>query len=62
MVRVERWSRLKELFAAALDLPRAERDAFVLEACGTDAELRAELAELLRAAEVQDGFLLGGLP
>jgi len=61
-VRAERWSRLKELFAAALDLPRAERDAFLLEACGPDAELRAELAELLRAAEVQDGFLLRCLP
>lgn len=58
MVRAERWSRLKELFAAALSLPLAERDAFVMEACGADAELRAELAELLRAAEVQDGFLL----
>ncbi|MGL6222628.1 MAG: hypothetical protein ACRC6L_03495 [Steroidobacteraceae bacterium] len=61
-MRVERWSRLKELFAAALELPRAERDAFVMEACGADAELRTELAELLLAAEVQDGFLLGGLP
>lgn len=55
--RMESWDRLKDLFAAALDLPAAERAAFVAEACGEDAALRVELAELLRAAEIDDGFI-----
>jgi hypothetical protein len=44
-----RWQRIEELFAAATDLPEAERDAFLDEACAANAELRAELASLLRA-------------
>ena len=56
-VRTERWNRLKPLFAAALDLPPAERDEFVASACGGDPELRLDLAELLRAADVEDGFI-----
>jgi hypothetical protein len=53
----ERWHRLKELFAAALVLPRSQRAAFVAGACGNDAELHVRILELIRAAEVEDGFI-----
>lgn len=53
----ERWQRLKDLFAAALELPRAQRAAFVAGSCGSDAELHVRILELVRAAEVQDGFI-----
>lgn len=53
----ERWHRLKELFAAALDLPQAQRAAFVARSCGSDTELHVRILELLRAAEVEDGFI-----
>ena len=55
--RNERWGRLKELFADALERPLDERDAFVASACGDDAELRLELAGLLLADAVDDGFI-----
>jgi hypothetical protein len=53
----ERWQRLKDLFAAALALPRSQRAAFVAGSCGQDAELHVRILELVRAAEVQDGFI-----
>jgi hypothetical protein len=54
----ERWHRLKELFAAALDLPRAQRAAFVAGSCSDDPELHVRILELVRAAEVEDGFIV----
>jgi hypothetical protein len=53
----ERWHRLKELFAAAIALPRAQRAAFVAGSCGGDSELHVRILELVRAAEVEDGFI-----
>jgi eukaryotic-like serine/threonine-protein kinase len=55
--RTAHWNRLKELFSSALELPPTERDAFVAGACSDDAELRHELRELIRSAEVDDGFI-----
>jgi eukaryotic-like serine/threonine-protein kinase len=43
-------ARVDALFAAALDLPAAERTAFLAEACAAEAGLRAEVEELLRLA------------
>ncbi|MBA2244472.1 MAG: protein kinase, partial [Gemmatimonadetes bacterium] len=37
------------LFDAALELPAAERAAFLTDTCGEDAELRAEVERYLRA-------------
>jgi serine/threonine protein kinase len=48
------WSKVEELFLAALDLPAAERQAFVERECGSDLELRQE-AESLLAADAADG-------
>jgi len=49
MEREERWEKIKELFAAALDHDAGQRSAFLDEACGQDQELRREVASLLSA-------------
>ena len=43
------WSRVKELFWAALERDPGQRDAFLREACGTDQSLREEVESLLAA-------------
>jgi len=43
-----RWRQVAAIFDQAVELPAGERDAFLDRACG-DAELRAEVADLLRA-------------
>ena len=45
------------VFADAVERPPAERSAFVAEACGSDAELRAEVESLLAAHEGDEDFL-----
>lgn len=45
----ERWARIKEVFGAALELPEAERPAFLYQACGQDSELRQEIERFLQA-------------
>ena len=48
------WSKVEELFHAALERPPAEREAFLREACGGDEELWREVQSLLaeeRSAE-----------
>lgn len=49
--------RVRELFAAALELDTAERHAFVADACGDDSALRHELESLLEADAHAGGFL-----
>ena len=39
--------RAKDLFLEALDRPKGDRDAFLAEACGDDADLRREVESLL---------------
>jgi serine/threonine-protein kinase len=48
-MQAERWQRLQELFEAASALASAERPSFLAEACGTDADLRREVEQLLAA-------------
>ena len=52
-----RWQQIQELFEAAAERPLAERDAFLDQACGDDADLRGEVASLL-AADAEDRSLL----
>jgi serine/threonine protein kinase/formylglycine-generating enzyme required for sulfatase activity len=58
-VKGARWERVKEVLDGALMRPVHERAAFLDEACGDDAELRAEVEQLLGAAgRAEGGFLL----
>ncbi|HKQ14055.1 MAG TPA: protein kinase [Steroidobacteraceae bacterium] len=43
----DRWERLQELFSRAVELPLAERQAFVAKQTSGDTELRTELLDLL---------------
>ena len=53
----EQWPPVKDLFHAALDVAPEDRSAFVAEACGGDAVLRAELERLLAAHAQADSFI-----
>jgi len=53
----ERWRVLEPLLDAALELAPARREAFVLDACGHDDRLRAELEALLEACDNADSIL-----
>jgi len=53
----DRWQRVKELFHDALERPADERDAFLAESCGDDAEARAALERLLSAHTRAGDFL-----
>ena len=48
---MDRWQQLQELFNEAVDLPRAERAAFLDKACGDDETLRREAKSLIMADE-----------
>lgn len=45
------WARVKKVVADALERPETERAAFLDEACGPDAQLRAEVERLLASEE-----------
>ena len=56
----DRWRVVKSIVQEALERPAARRDAFVADACGGDAELRAEVDSLLAEPDTEehsDGFL-----
>ena len=53
----ERWSRIAEIFEAALAEPPERRDAYLAEACAGDAELETEVRSLLAHHDESDGFL-----
>jgi eukaryotic-like serine/threonine-protein kinase len=52
-----RWQRVKTLLAHALELPAEQRRDFVDEQAGGDADLQADLRELLAIAEGSGGLL-----
>ena len=49
-----RWSEIRAIFEAALDLDATSRLEFLDEACGADRELRREVDALLSAAADED--------
>ncbi len=53
----ERWRTVQRLFHGALEVPGGERDAYLAEVCGDDAELRSEVESLLEAHFSDDDFL-----
>jgi serine/threonine-protein kinase len=56
-VSAERWRTIDAIFADAVERPAAERPAFIANACGSDADLRAEVESLLAAYESDADFL-----
>ncbi|MET0656885.1 MAG: protein kinase, partial [Steroidobacteraceae bacterium] len=53
----ERWEKVKEIFASALERDAAERGLFVEQACANDPELCEEVRSLLSAHEEADDFI-----
>ena len=49
-----RWKQIDDLFDAALDLPEAEREAFLSEKTNGDDELKNKLLKLLKATTTAD--------
>lgn len=56
MAETETWSKLKEIFAGALERPADERIAYLDSVCGQDSSLRAEMESLLSAYESSNGL------
>jgi Tol biopolymer transport system component/serine/threonine protein kinase/Tfp pilus assembly protein PilF len=53
----ERWKKVEEIFNAAVEKPAKERTAFLIEACGDDADLHQEVARLLAMDEQAGDFI-----
>lgn len=56
-MQTEEWERVKEVFTSALELPVAERAAFITESCGADEAIRNEVESLLAAHEEPENVL-----
>ncbi len=56
-MKIERWQRVKDILAEALERPMGERAAFLREACGGDTALRLEVESLLLADQDAGEFL-----
>ena len=55
-VRPDRWARVKAVFLDAIERSGADRDAFVLQACAGDDELRADVQSLLASDDAAGSF------
>ena len=53
----ERWKRIEALLDRVFDLPEEQRERYLDEACAGDAELRAEIAELIAEDRTSRGPL-----
>jgi serine/threonine protein kinase/Tol biopolymer transport system component/tetratricopeptide (TPR) repeat protein len=56
-VTPERWKQIEGVFDAAIDLAPGERDAYLAGECGTDAELRRQVEQLIRSHEQAGSFI-----
>src|SRR3982751_4125703 len=52
-----KWTQVKEMFTAALEIEALNRDSFLREACAGDETLRAEVSGLLSAHLASGDFL-----
>jgi len=48
---------IKEIFAEAIELPPQQREAFLLQRCAQDVQLRSAVEELVAAHDRAGGFL-----
>ncbi len=55
----ERYEKVGQLFYAALEVPPDRREAFLIQACGADEDLRQEVASLISAHEQAGEFVAG---
>ncbi|HEY1160637.1 MAG TPA: protein kinase, partial [Terracidiphilus sp.] len=55
----ERWKQIDDLLQAALQKPRAEREAFLRQACAGDQALEREIRSLLSSHDQARSFLEG---
>ena len=53
----DRWNHVDKLLQSALDIPAAERDAYLRSACGGDEQLEDEVRSLLAAHDRAGSFL-----
>ena len=53
----ERWRQVKQIFQAAAELPGAEREVYLTDACADDSSLRVEVESLIAAHEQSGSFL-----
>src|SRR5262245_59390407 len=53
----DRWNHVDQLLQSALDIPAADRDAYLRKACGGDQRLEREVRSLLAAHDRADRFL-----
>ena len=53
----QRWSRIKEIFSAALELDPGERPVFLEASCAGDAALRAEVEALIAGHDAEGDFI-----
>lgn len=60
LVNDDRWQRIKDCVADALERPARERESWLREVCQDDETLFVEACSLVRAAELADGFLSVG--
>lgn len=54
----ERWQKVSEVFAAALERPAPQRGAYLQSVCGSDCTLREEVESLLKYDADRPGFLV----
>ncbi|MFN0086357.1 MAG: protein kinase domain-containing protein [Blastocatellia bacterium] len=57
MMSPERWQQIEDLYHSASDAPRADRAAFLDQACQGDDELRREVVSLLEAHDRAESFI-----
>jgi Tol biopolymer transport system component/serine/threonine protein kinase/tetratricopeptide (TPR) repeat protein len=53
----DRWKKVEEIFNAAVEVPAAEREAYLNEVCGADRELRQEVERLMALDEKAGDFI-----
>jgi serine/threonine protein kinase len=53
----ERWNKINEVFVAWLDLEGEEKNTFLMEACGSDSDLRKEVQQLIDAHLQSESFI-----
>jgi serine/threonine protein kinase/Tfp pilus assembly protein PilF len=53
----ERWRQVKEIFQAAVELPAAEREAYLTDICAGDSSLLTEVESLIAAHDEPGSFL-----